>query len=136
ARWELAPVGGPAFDGRRTLAEIGLIDGAVLHLRDATASADLAEPSPGPELDGAGAPAAGARPLLPQERTRLALPARVPLRDRLAALARAVLRPDAPPPALPLGEPEPGQIVDPSSLTRYVGPPPLERARGSWRATD
>jgi MinD-like ATPase involved in chromosome partitioning or flagellar assembly len=119
ARWELAPLGGLAFDDARTLADAGVVDGSLLHLRDAGLA--FAEADDG---------------LLPQERTRLVLPPRVPLIDRLAAAAGAALRPEASGPAYPALLPQPGQIVDPSTLTVRSAPGLTERARLCWRSTD
>jgi MinD-like ATPase involved in chromosome partitioning or flagellar assembly len=76
------------------------------------------------------------RPLLPQERTRLALPARMPLSDRLAAALQAVGASVLPSPPVELDEPQPGQIVDPSTLTVRSHAGVTARARASWRSTD
>jgi MinD-like ATPase involved in chromosome partitioning or flagellar assembly len=47
ARWELAPLGGLAYDPSRTLREVGVMDGSLLHLRDVAAPpAGFAEPDP------------------------------------------------------------------------------------------
>jgi Mrp family chromosome partitioning ATPase len=119
ARWELAPLGGLAFDETRTLTDAGVIDGSLLHLRDVGLV-------PG-EVDD---------DLLPQDRTRLLLPPRLTLPDRLAAVVRAALLREAPAPAYPAPLPQPGQIVDPSSLTLRSAPGPVERARETWRSTD
>src|SRR5215472_13813873 len=118
ARWELAPLGGLAFDAERTLVEVGVVDGALLHLRDA---ALVLEPWDG---------------LLPQDRTRMVLPPRVTPLDRVIAAAGAVLRPSSWAEPVPAQQAQPGQIVNPSSLTVRSGPGPGERARLSWRSTD
>jgi MinD-like ATPase involved in chromosome partitioning or flagellar assembly len=119
ARWELAPLGGLAFDSVRTLHEVGVVDGSLLHLRDAALV--FVDPEDG---------------LLPQDRTRLVLPARVPLLDRVGAVAQAALRRASREPQLPALLPQPGQIVDPYSLTVRSAPGLTDRARWSWRATD
>jgi MinD-like ATPase involved in chromosome partitioning or flagellar assembly len=118
ARWELAPLGGLAFDAQRTLLEVGVVDGALLHLRDA---ALVFEPWDG---------------LLPQDRTRIVLPPRVTPLDRVIAAAGAVLRPSSWREQVPAQQAQPGQIVNPSSLTLRNGPGPGARARLSWRSTD
>jgi MinD-like ATPase involved in chromosome partitioning or flagellar assembly len=119
ARWELAPLGGLAFDPARTLAEAGAVDGALLHLRDA--GPVFAEPEGG---------------LLPQERTRQALPVRLGPLDRATVVTQAVLRPTTARPVYPAVLPQPGQIVDPASLTVRGVPGLPERIRHAWRATD
>lgn len=134
ARWELAPLGGLAYDGARTLLEVGVMDGSLLHLRDAAVPPSLPEADdlPVPERavfepwDG----------LLPQDRTRLVLPPHVPLLERLTAAATAALRPgdwSVPMPAL---QAQPGQIVNPTSLTVRSRPGLADRLRLSWRSTD
>jgi MinD-like ATPase involved in chromosome partitioning or flagellar assembly len=118
ARWELAPLGGLAYDAERTLLEVGVVDGALLHLRDASL---VFEPWDG---------------LLPQDRTRMVLPPRVAPLDRVIAAAGAVLRPSSWTAPVPAQQPQPGQIVNPSSLTVRSGPALGDRARLSWRSTD
>jgi MinD-like ATPase involved in chromosome partitioning or flagellar assembly len=118
ARWELAALGSLAFDGTRTLHEVGVMDGALLHLRDA---ALVFEPWDG---------------LLPQDRTRLVLPPRVSFLDRLIAATGVVLRPQPWAQPVPAQQPQPGQIVTPSSLTVRTAPGLTDRARLSWRSTD
>ena len=120
ACWELAPLGGLGFDPARTLHEVGVMDGSLLHLRDAGL---IFEPAAD---DG----------LLPQERTRLMLPPRVRLPDRVADVVRSAVRPVPWEEQLPAYQPQPGQIVNPSSLTVRSGPGMSERARLSWRSTD
>jgi MinD-like ATPase involved in chromosome partitioning or flagellar assembly len=122
ARWELAPLGGLAYDGARTLCEVGVVDGALLHLRDAAPTAlEPADPWDG---------------LLPQDRTRLVLPPRITLPQRVSAAAGAVLRPQPWAEPMPALQPQPGQIVNPSSLTVRSAPGLTARARLSWRSTD
>ncbi|HYW22867.1 MAG TPA: EsaB/YukD family protein [Terriglobales bacterium] len=118
ARWELAPLGGLAYDSTRTLLEVGVVDGALLHLRDASL---VFEPWDG---------------LLPQDRTRMVLPPRVPVLDRLIGAAGAAVRPHAWAEPVPALQAQPGQIVNPSSLTVRSGPGIAARARLSWRSTD
>src|SRR5215469_13243573 len=118
ARWELAPLGGLAFDAERTLLEVGVIDGALLHLRDASL---VFEPWDG---------------MLPQDRTRMVLPPRVAPLDRVIAAAGAVLRPSSWAAPVPAQQAQPGHIVNPSSLTVRSGPALGDRARLSWRSTD
>jgi len=118
SRWELAPLGGLAFDGSRTLYEVGVVDGSLLHFRDA---ALVFEPWDG---------------LLPQDRTRMVLPPRVSLLDRLIDATGAVVRPHPWAEPAPVLQPQPGQIVNPSSLTQRSAPGISERARLSWRSTD
>src|SRR5579884_3311361 len=48
SRWELGPMGGLAFDPAKSLAEVGVVDGALLHLRDTMATAPEAEPPSDP----------------------------------------------------------------------------------------
>jgi MinD-like ATPase involved in chromosome partitioning or flagellar assembly len=122
ASWELAPLGGLAFDPARTLHQVGVVDGSLLSLRDAGL---VFEPAAADE-DG----------LLPQERTRLVLPPRLPLLDRLAAVARSAVTRTPWNEPLPALQPQPGQIVNPSSLTLPSGPGTADRARLVWRATD
>ena len=118
SRWELAPLGGLAFDEMRTLGEVGVMDGSLLHLRD---TALLFEPWDG---------------LLPQDRTQLVLPPSVPILDRLIAATGSVLRPRPWSEPMPAYQPAPGQIVNPSSLTVRSAPGLTARARLSWRSTD
>jgi MinD-like ATPase involved in chromosome partitioning or flagellar assembly len=118
--WELAPLGGLGYDPARTLYEVGVMDGSLLHLRDAGL---VFEPAAG---DG----------LLPQERSRLVLPPRVPVVDRVVDVVRSAVRPMPWGEAAPALQAQPGQIVDPTSLTVRSGPGAAERARLSWRSTD
>jgi MinD-like ATPase involved in chromosome partitioning or flagellar assembly len=118
--WELAPLGGLAFDVLRSLCEVGVVDGALLHLRDAAATA------PVETWDG----------LLPQDRTRLVLPPRVSPLDRVLAAAGAILRPQPWAAPVPVQQAQPGQIVNPSTLTVRSAPGLGSRARLSWRSTD
>lgn len=161
--WELGPLGGLAFDGGKTLAEVGVVDGALLHLRDSGASGVEPEDVP-PEAAQTWPPPpawAGDEPqwkggwlvgeqwrrehwptppqeagLLPQDRTRMILPARHGFPERLAAAMTAALNPGRSAPAPAVAEPGPGQIVDPSSLMLKAGPGMLDRIRESWRSTD
>jgi MinD-like ATPase involved in chromosome partitioning or flagellar assembly len=48
ARWELGPMGGLAFDPGKSLAEVGVVDGALLHLRDTMAPDPESGLPPGP----------------------------------------------------------------------------------------
>jgi MinD-like ATPase involved in chromosome partitioning or flagellar assembly len=131
ARWELAPLGGLAFDATRTLRETGAVDGTLLHLRDAgLIYADSTPPSLSPAV------ADGGDGLLPQDRTRRVLPARPALVDRVLAAAEATLRAPAAAPRLPAPQPRPGQVVAPTSLMVRSAPRPAERARLSWRSSD
>jgi len=66
----------------------------------------------------------------------MVLPPRVPLLDRMTAAAGAVLRPRAWVEPVPAFQAQPGQIVNPSSLTVRSGPGMAARARLSWRSTD
>jgi MinD-like ATPase involved in chromosome partitioning or flagellar assembly len=118
SEWELAPLGGLAYDGARTLVEVGVMDGSLLHLRDA---ALVFEPWDG---------------MLPQDRTRLVLPPRLPLFDRVVAAAGAVASRRPWTQHAPVVQPQPGQIVNPVSLTLRSAPSPTDRARLSWRSTD
>jgi MinD-like ATPase involved in chromosome partitioning or flagellar assembly len=123
--WELAPLGGLAFDPSRTLQEVGVIDGSLLALRDAGL---VYEPAAyGPSLEDG---------LLPQERTRLVLPPRQPALDRVVDVVRAAVRPVGWAERMPALQPQPGQIVDPTSLTLRGGPGAVQRARLAWRSTD
>ena len=134
AEWELAPLGGLAFDGARTLHEVGVMDGSLLHLRDAALPPVLSE------ADGLVVPEGAVfEPwdgLLPQDRTRMVLPPRVPLLNRLTAAARAAVRPHDWSVSVPALQPQPGRIVNPSSLTVRSAPSLADRIRLSWRSTD
>lgn len=117
-QWELAPLGGLAFDGARTLAEVGVMDGSLLHLRDGGLTFE--------PWDG----------LLPQDRTRLVLPAQLPMTDRVGGVLHAVMRPDRSGERNPTLLPQPGQIVNPTSLTVRSTPRVGDRARFAWRSSD
>jgi MinD-like ATPase involved in chromosome partitioning or flagellar assembly len=183
AKWELAPLGGLAYDGGRTLHEVGVMDGSLLHLRDAAAIPSLepetepeaepphlaaapawdAPPAPYPAPPAAyeappapyGPPPSGtpevayspapyysqpfpevAEPMLPQDRTRLVLPVRLHVVARVASAASAVVRAGEVVTALPAPQPQPGQIVNPSSLMVRTSPGLVDRIRRSWRSTD
>jgi MinD-like ATPase involved in chromosome partitioning or flagellar assembly len=119
ASWELAPLGGLAFDSGRTLADVGVVDGALLHLRDSGLLYAAADEG-----------------LLPQDRTRLVLPPRVGMLDRVIAMTQAVVRGGSSGPVAAALLPQPGQIVDPSTLSVRSAPGLPDRARWSWRSTD
>ena len=140
--WELGLLGGLAFDGARTLHEVGVMDGSRLHLRDGSAPVlnYLAEePQGGPvdpgELDMMLA-SGWEESLLPQERTRLVLPPSVSLPNRLVHALQAAVRRGGTPPPVPVFRPELGQIVDPTSLTIPSPPRMVDRIRAAWRSTD
>ena len=57
SRWALGPVGGTPFAPRRTLAELGVVDGSVLQLRDMVAAGDVTGEPPDPAPAGAAAEA-------------------------------------------------------------------------------
>jgi MinD-like ATPase involved in chromosome partitioning or flagellar assembly len=179
AKWELAPLGGLAYDGGRTLHEVGVMDGSLLHLRDAAAIPSL-ESQPEPELpylaptpawdpDQPPAPYPAqppyepapatygaqpvaystvpapyypqpfpevAEPVLPQDRTRLVLPVRLHVVARVVSAATAAARAGEVVTALPAPQPQPGQIVNPSSLMVRTSPRLVDRIRRSWRSTD
>lgn len=132
ARWELAPLGGLAFDSSKTLTEVGVMDGSLLHFRNVAASeAMFAELPPMDEGD-----QFADQPTLPQDRTRTALPPRVPMTDRLVALLRTAVRPELGASRPRAAEPLPGEIVRPASLTRRGQAGLADRLRESWRGTD
>lgn len=141
-QWELGLLGGLAFDGARTLYEVGVMDGSRLHLRDAAAPVLnylTEEPADGPvdpaELDMMLA-SGWEDSLLPQERTRLVLPPRVSVPNRLAHAMQAAVRPAGVPSYVPAMQPQLGQIVDPTSLTTHGSPGRIDRIRAAWRSTD
>jgi MinD-like ATPase involved in chromosome partitioning or flagellar assembly len=149
SQWELAPLGGLAYDGSRTLREVGVMDGSLLHLRDAAAPPppeDAAAAYPPPAISPYPAPspenpvpypgAPEMSQLLPQDRTRLVLPAHMGTLDRLVCAVQAALQPAAPAPLVPTAQPRPGQIVNPTSLTVRSTPGLADRVRISWRSTD
>ena len=132
ARWELAPLGGLAFDSSKTLTEVGVMDGSLLHFRNVAASeAMFAELPPVDEGD-----QFAEHLILPQDRTRMVLPPRIPMTERLVALVRTAVRPELGAPRPPASEPLPGEIVRPASLTRRGRAGLADRLRESWRATD
>jgi len=150
SRWELGLLGGLAFDGARTLHQAGVMDGSLLHLRDAAAPVlnylnD--EPREGPvdpsDLDMMVA-SGWEDSLLPQDRTRLVLPPRVSVPGRVTSVVQAALgleggfpSQNRPAHSQPTGlEPVPGQIVDPTSLTLQSHHRLIDRVRLSWRSTD
>jgi MinD-like ATPase involved in chromosome partitioning or flagellar assembly len=154
ARWELGPMGGLAFDPAKSLGQIGVLPGTLLHLRSATATPEAVAgtddgvpwPPPWPSDGDGPLPGTGARPgiewarrdhvVLPQDRTRLMLPPRVGLPSRVAGAVRAAVR--RPPPGDPglILEPRPGEVVSPASLSVHQLPGPAMRLRHSWRSTD
>jgi len=142
AQWELGALGGLAFDGARTLHEVGVMDGSRLHLTDAAAPVLnylTEEPADGPvdpaELDMMLA-SGWEDSLLPQERTRLVLPPRVSVPDRLMHAMQAAIRRAGMPPRVPATQPQLGQILDPTSLTIHGSPGMIDRIRAAWRSTD
>jgi MinD-like ATPase involved in chromosome partitioning or flagellar assembly len=142
AQWELGLLGGLAFDGARTLHEVGVMDGSRLHLRDGAAPVLnylIEEPPDGPvdpaELDMMLA-SGWEDSLLPQERTRLVLPPHVSVPDRLTHALQAAIRRAGMPSYVPAMQPQLGQIVDPTSLTIHGSPGRIDRIRAAWRATD
>ena len=159
ARWELAPLGGLAYDGSRTLHQVGVIDGSLLYLRDAATPPQSFDEPPVPHQQAEvpasdGPPHLGPYPapypapttpyagmsemshLLPQDRTRLVLPARMVGIDRVVTAIQAALQPAPSAPRVPTGQPMPGQIVNPTSLTVRSAPRLPDRVRISWRSTD
>ncbi|HKA10503.1 MAG TPA: EsaB/YukD family protein [Candidatus Dormibacteraeota bacterium] len=140
--WELGLLGGLAFDGARTLHDVGVMDGSRLHLRDAGAPVLnylTDEPSGGPadpaEVDMMLA-SGWEESLLPQERTRLVLPPIVSVPNRLVHALQGAIRRAGTPPRVPAIQPQLGQIVDPTSLTIPGSPDMVDRIRAAWGSTD
>ena len=142
ADWELAPLGGLAYDAARTLHQVGVMDGSLLHLRDSAAPilnylTDAPATGPVDPRDLDQMVAAGWEDgFLPQDRTRLVLPPRLRLPNRLASAVHAVWNSGAAASPAALVEPHMGQVVDPASLTVNTRPRVTDRIRASWRATD
>lgn len=142
ADWELAPLGGLAYDAARTLHQVGVMDGSLLHLRDSAAPilnylTDAPATGPVDPRDLDQMVAAGWEDgFLPQDRTRLVLPPRLRLSNRVASAVHAVWNSGAAASPTALVEPHLGQVVDPASLTVNTRPRVIDRIRASWRATD
>jgi MinD-like ATPase involved in chromosome partitioning or flagellar assembly len=133
--WGLGYAGNAPFPTETTLAEQGVIDGALLTLQPLTVwrqqlESALLESAPGTT------PAAFVGP---RARTRALLPAEVTIATRLQSAARAALDPPAPPPVTeeeePVEEPSSKRIA-PQRLTIQHRPSLAQRLRISWRETD
>src|SRR5262249_33429748 len=140
---EVGPLGGLAFDGGRTLDEGGggVREGWGLHWRDGEApvlnylTEEAAEGPVDPaELDMM-LTSGWEDSLLPQERTRLVLPPRVSVPDRLVHAAQAAIRPAGVRSHGPANQSQPGQTVRPTSLTTHGSPGMVDRMRAAWRST-
>ena len=135
-------LGGLAFDGARTLHQAGVMDGSLLHLRDAAAPVlnylnDESREGPVDPSDLDMMVASGWEDnLLPQDRTRLVLPPRVSFPGRVTSVLQSALGSRAGRSQLSGLEPRPGQIVDPTSLTLQSPQRLIDRVRVSWRSTD
>jgi MinD-like ATPase involved in chromosome partitioning or flagellar assembly len=133
--WGLGYAGSAPFPSETTLAQQGVIDGALLTLQPLTVwrqqlEAALLEGTP----HGAASPYVG-----PRARTRSLLPQEVKIATRLQSAARAALEPQAPP--APSSEEEPAdeggnRRIAPQRLTIQHRPSLAQRLRLSWRDTD
>lgn len=121
-RWTLSLPGKPPFPDTASLSGCGVLEGAVLHLRDAEAP---------PVPAGVGQPA---RPQSPPLEPGPILPFPPPTLQRMRSAARALLGHTAPSPqgsGLPAADPS----WNPQS-PRGAVMSPVERARASWRSGD
>jgi MinD-like ATPase involved in chromosome partitioning or flagellar assembly len=133
--WGLGYAGNAPFPAETTLAQQGVIDGALLTLQPLTVwrqqleAALLEDGSRG----GAPAPYSG-----PRARTRSVLPPEVTITTRLQSAARAALEPNvpAPPPEEEPVEDGANRRVAPQRLTIQHRPSLAQRLRISWRDTD
>jgi MinD-like ATPase involved in chromosome partitioning or flagellar assembly len=132
--WGVGYAGSVPFATETTLAQQGVIDGALLTLQPLTVWQQQLEA--GPASAGENRPAAAPH-VGPQARTRSVLPPDLTISTRLQAVARAAV--DAPsvpekqeeaPPAAPNGR------VAPHRLTIHHRPSLTQRLRWSWRETD
>jgi MinD-like ATPase involved in chromosome partitioning or flagellar assembly len=122
--WEVGVPGRPPLPGGRTLADAGVADGSVLHLR----RLDELEPVAPVATEEAPRETGGASP---SERTRAVLPEQVGGWGRFTEAVRAAAR---------RPEPAPGaatrRTADPKALVKEVPSTPTQRARAAWRASD
>jgi len=132
--WGLGYAGSAPFPAETTLAQQGVIDGALLTLQPLTVWRQQLEAA---LLDGA--PRAAPAPYVgPRARTRSLLPQEVTISTRLQSAARAVIEAQTPAAA---AEQEPAdedasRRVAPQRLTIQHRPSLAQRLRISWRDTD
>jgi MinD-like ATPase involved in chromosome partitioning or flagellar assembly len=130
--WVLSPVGAAALPSESTFVELGVDDGAVLVLHEASgappfAGGGAAAPSAQPALDAAPTRQVGARPL--SERTARTLPAKLSPLARCAVAIRALAQTTS---TDQLAAPcEPGR-AGPATFTRPAGISPPSRIRVAW----
>lgn len=132
--WGLGHAGNAPFPAETTLAQQGVIDGALLTLQPLTVWRQQLEAAllEGTSRSGP-APYTG-----PRARTRSVLPEEVTISNRLQTAARAVLdgRGTAKPPEEQAAEEDGRQRVAPERLTIQHRPSLAQRLRISWRDTD
>lgn len=126
--WVLSPPAEAPLPIDATLADSGVLEGAVLHLRRVEEERPSSVPPPVPAVEGS-----------PLERTAAALPPRRGGASRFREAAGAFFR--APTPRLsrePAPEPGPDgrPALSPAVLTTAPRPSPVQRARETWRASD
>jgi MinD-like ATPase involved in chromosome partitioning or flagellar assembly len=134
--WGLGYAGSAPFPAETTLAQQGVIDGALLTLQPLTVwrqqlEAALLEDAP----RGTPAPYSG-----PRARTRSVLPQEVTIGTRLQSAARAALEAQAAAKPVeeeePAAEDAPNRRIAPHRLTIQHRPSLAQRLRISWRDTD
>ena len=132
--WGLGYAGNAPFPAESTLAQQGVVDGALLTLQPLTVWRQQLEAA---LLEGA--PRTAPAPYTgPRARTRSVLPPEVTIATRLQSAARAVLEGQAP--AVPVEEEPPedeaSRRIAPHRLTIQHRPSLAQRLRISWRDTD
>lgn len=125
-RWELCLADGRTVAGDGTLVGSGVVEGAVLMLRQRPPASAGAEPAAAPASTDLGAARDAVSPLV---RARLLLPARLGWSGRAGEALNAALF------GLPKHRPA-TQGLDAASLTHRRTAGPLKRARLAWRAAD
>ena len=135
--WGLGYAGNAPFPPESTLAQQGVIDGALLTLQPLTVWRQQLESALVESTGGAQpAPYVG-----PRARTRSVLPPEVAMGTRLQSAARAAFEHPAQPPATeaeeaPAAEEPAGGRIAPQRLTIRQRPSLGQRLRMSWRETD
>ncbi len=138
AEWSIGPVGHGALPAQSTLADCGILDGAILELRPIEPETEPEPPASGPIPHEQVVAEQEAQDLrrragFPLQRTAAALPERTGGAARLGSAIAAVFSSEDRK-TRPLGrDAEDGPTTRPADLTNEERATPLQRARASWR---